>query len=125
MEATVIKINGGSVHVETDIGDFVGVWRSSVPAALKRYILELDCDDIITTENLRLSSIHTPYIKNIDGSTCLNGYVEEIEDNVMIFRLQKTIMMLKTSEQVERSVFEKRFVCVSLQTINLYDTGLC
>ena len=55
MEASVIKINSNKVQVHTRFGCVWGEWCSPVPADLKKYILEIDSDDIITFDNIRVS----------------------------------------------------------------------
>ena len=124
MEAHVIKINSNKVQVYTRFGCVWGEWCSPVPADLKKYILEIDSDDIITFDNIRLSKYLEPQMKYDNGNVCLNGTVDEIEDGVMILRLSNAIVMLQIQNDRDFSIFVNKFVCVTLKNIQFYDTGI-
>ena len=49
----------------------------------------------------------------------------EIQDQVMILKLDKTLLIIELSTGFDFSIFVNNYVCIKLQGINLYDTGLC
>lgn len=125
MEVQIVEKHENMVRVNTTIGFFYGIWCSPVPAELRKYIVELDSDDVLTLETIRLSNSSEPCISCLDGIIYLNGVVEEIQDGLIFLRLHKSIMMLEISPHFDFSMFFNQFVCVRLHGINLFDTGLC
>ena len=79
MEALIIDKHEKRVRVDTTIGCFEGTWCSADPADFRRYILELDSDEILTLEAIKLSNIDTSYIKYIDDKIYVysRGVVDE------------------------------------------------
>lgn len=124
MDAIIIGKYDDKVKVDTQIGCFEGVWCSTEPAEFKRYILELDSDEILTSEAIAYSDINIPYIKNIEGNVCLNGFVEDVQNRVMFLRLSKSLIMLELCEDTDFSGLQNYFVKITLKKINLFDAGV-
>ena len=126
MKAVVVSKIGDMVQVNTAVGDIQGVWCSPIPADFKSYVLELDSDEILTVESIRLSDCHEPFARCEKNVICLNGVIEEIENGVAVFRLLDSLMMLEleVSNNFDYSVFLNRFVCITLHTISFFDTEL-
>lgn len=125
MEIQIVDSWADIVRVHTAIGCFNGVWRSSTPAVLKRYIVELDSDDVLTPDAVELSNSSKPWIAYVDQTINITGLVEEVQDEVIILRLQHSIMMLEISSKLDFVQYVGRYVHVRLSEIKLYDTGIC
>ena len=90
----------------------------------KRYIVELDSDDMLTSDAVELSNSCNPWIEHVDQTINITGFVEEIQDEVMILRLQKSLMMLEISSSLDFVQYIGHYVRVRLSEIKLYDTGI-
>ena len=112
------------VRVKTSIGCFEGTWCSPDPAEYKGYILELDSDDVLTFEMIKISNIDIAYINQIDDKIYLNGKVEKIQNEILFLRLHKSIMMLEISMDLDFSVFINQYVEITIRSINLFDVGI-
>lgn len=124
MEIQIIDNMGNIVQVNTAIGCFTGTWCSSTPVVSKRYIVELDSDNVITSDEVELSTSCNPRIENMDQIINITGFVEVIQDEVMILRLQKSLMMLEISSSLDFVQYIGHYVRVRLSEIKLYDTGI-
>jgi len=124
MEIQIVDNRADIVRVNTAIGCFNGIWCSSKPIVSKRYIVELDSDDVLTTDAVEFSNSRIPCIENVDQTIKITGYVEEIQDGVMILRLQKTLIMLAISSSLSFVQYIGHYVRVRLSKIKLYDTGI-
>ena len=122
MEIKIVDNQDNIVRVSTAIGCFTGIWCSSTPAVSKRYVVELDSDDVLVPDAVELSTSNNPCIEHIDRIINITGFVEEIQDNVMILRLQKSIMMLNVSSSLDFVQYIGHYVRVRLNEIKLYDT---
>ena len=65
-----------------------------------------------------------PSIEHVDQVINIIGYVEEIQDNVMVLRLQTSLMMLEVSSELDFRQYIGHYVRVRLCEIKLYDTGI-
>lgn len=124
MEIQIVGIQADIVQVNTTIGCFNGIWCSSTPVVSKRYIVELDSDDVLTSAAVELSNSCNPCIEYVDQATNITGFVQEIQDEVMVLRLQKSLMMLEISSSLDFVQYIGRYVRVRLSEIKLYDTGI-
>lgn len=124
MEIQIVDNLADIVRVNTAIGCFNGIWCSSTPEVFKRYIVELDCDDVLTSDAVELSTSYNPRIEYVDQTINITGFVEEIQDEVMILRLQKSLMMLEISSSLDFVQYIGHYVRVRLSEIKLYDTGI-
>jgi len=124
MEIQIIDNQANIVQVSTEIGCFNGIWCSSTPVVSKRYIVELDSDDVLTSAVVELSDSCNPYIEYVDQAINITGFVEEIQDEVMVLRLLKSLMMLEISSSLDFVQYIGRYVRVRLSEIKLYDTGV-
>ena len=124
MEAYIIQIKESFVEICTDLGRIWGIWRSSAPPELRKYIIELDSPEILTVDAVKITDCARPTIKFEDDTVYLNGLVEEVQDNILILRLSNNIMMLQISNKDDFSSFVNKFVCVALQNVSFYDTGI-
>ena len=124
MEIQIVDNQGDTVRVNTAIGCFNGIWCSSTPVVSKRYIVELDSDDVLNSDEVELSNSCNPCIEHVDQMINITGFVEEIQDNVMILRLQKSLMMLEISSGFDFVQYSGHYVRVRLSKIKLYDTGI-
>lgn len=124
MEIQIVDNRAGIVRVNTAIGCFRGIWCSSAPVVSKRYIVELDSDDVLTSDAVELSNSSDPCIESVDQIIIITGFVEEIQDEVMILRLQKSLVMLEISPGSNFTQYIGHYVRVRLNEIKLYDTGI-
>ena len=124
MEAYITQKKESFVEICTDLGRIWGIWRSPAPAELRKYIIELDSSEILTVDTDKITDYAKPTIKFEDDTVYLNGFVEEVQDNILILRLSNSIMMLQISNKDDFSSFVNKFVCVELQNISFYDTGI-
>ena len=124
MEIQIIDNKADIVQVCTAIGCFSGIWCSSSPVVTKRYIVELDSDDVLTSDAVELLNSCNPWIEYVDQTINITGFVEEIQDEVMILRLQKSLMMLEISSSLDFVQYIGHYVRVRLSEIKLYDTGI-
>ena len=124
MEVQIIEICSNVVSVKTAIGNFNGIWCSPTLDIFKRYIVELESDEVLTPDVIKFSSSNKPCIEAVCNNINVTGFVEEIHDNVMIFRLQKTLMMLEICSHAEFIQYLGHYVVVILGEIKLYDTGI-
>lgn len=125
MEIHVIEKNKNVVRVSTAIGDFNAYWCSSVPAEYRKYIVELDSDVILTIDDIELSNSTTSCINDNNGKCILTGVIEDIQNDILVFRIHNSIMMLEISSTVDFLPFVNRFVRITLPQINLFDMELC
>ena len=124
MEIQIVENEENIVQVHTSIGDFKAIWCSSTPLISKKYIVELDSDDVITLDKVRISDSCNPRIENFEQAICITGFVQEIQDAVMILQLDKHLMMLELSENSDFSQYIGRYVSVRFDEIKLYDTEI-
>jgi len=124
MEIQIIDNQADIVSVRTPIGCFRGIWCSSPPVISKRYIVELDSDDVLTLAVIELSDSCNPCIKYADQTITVTGFVEEIQDEVMVLRLQNSLMMLEISSNLDFVQYIGRYVRVRLNEIKIYDTAI-
>lgn len=124
MEIQIVENEENIVQVHTSIGDFKAIWCSSTPLISKKYIVELDSDDVITLDKVRISDSCNPRIENFEQAICITGFVQEIQDAVMILQLDKHLMMLELSANSDFSQYIGRYVSVRFDEIKLYDTEI-
>lgn len=124
MEVLIVDKQEDKVRVNTEIGWFNGIWCSLEPVVSKKYIVELDSDEVLTLNEIELSSFKNPCIEYANETTYITGKVEEIQDNMMILRLQKSIMMLEILSDINFTHYIGNYVRISLSEIKLYDTGI-
>ena len=124
MEIQIVENEENIVQVHTSIGDFKAIWCSSTPLISKKYIVELDSDDVITLDKVRISDSCNPRIENFEQAICITGFVQEIQDAVMILQLDKHLMMLELSENSDFLQYIGRYVSVRFDEIKLYDTEI-
>ena len=124
MEIQIADIRADIVRVNSAIGCFNGIWCSSAPVVSKRYIVELDSDEVLTSDAVKLSNSCNPCIEYVEQTINITGFVEEIQDEVMILRLQKSLMMLEISSSLDFLQYIGHYVHVRLSEIKLYDTGI-
>lgn len=124
MEIQIVDNQGDIVRVNSAIGCFNGIWCSSAPVVSKRYIVEPDSDEVLTPDAVKLSNSCNPCIENVDQTINITGFVEAVQDEVMILRLQKSLMMLEVSSGLDFVRYIGHYVQVRLRKIKLYDTGI-
>ena len=124
MEIQIIGNLADIVQVNTAIGCFRGIWCTPKPVVFKRYIVELDCDDVLALDAVEFSNSCDPCIECVDNAVYINGFVEEIQDAVMVLRLQKSLMMLELSPGLDFVPYVNHYVRIRLSEIKIYDTGI-
>jgi hypothetical protein len=124
VEVSIIDKQNDCVHACSPYGAFFGIWCSSSPPELKKYIVELDSNDVITPNMLTFSSVKLPYIESRDHTTYLTGLVEENEDNILFLRIGADLVMLETAHDSDYSRYIGQYVQVMLFKLQLYDLGL-
>lgn len=124
MEATIIKIDKDTVYISTPVGSFNGIWCSPTPVCHKRYIVELDSNEVLSAHAISITKDVRPAIEEENGYLCISGYVEEIEDDVLFLRIHTDILMLEIECTADCSKFIDQFVRIYLSKINLYDVDL-
>ena len=125
MEVQILEKQDGFVRVKSTIGSFYGTWCSSTPIVAKKYIVELDSDAVLTLDDVELSKCNKPSVKGTKGMTYVVGLVEEIENSIIILRLQSTIMMLEILPNLDFTQYLGRYIKISISDIVLYDVGIC
>lgn len=86
--------------------------------------MELDCDEVIGSANIRKSNTPQMMITTQNGVVILSGLVEEIQDGVLYLRCSKDIFMLEVCPEENLSDFTGQYVEVTIHNLNIYDTGL-
>ena len=124
MEISVMKKQGNIVQVNTEFGCFEGTWCSSMPAELKKYVVELDSEDVITPSAIEHSMSLIPKIECDGKNIYFTGIVEEIQDHIMFLRFQGFIIMLELLSTVDFGQYLGQYVRVKLNHINIYDTEI-
>ncbi len=124
MEIQVVDNRADIVRVNTEIGCFDGIWCSLPPVVSKKYVVELDCDDVLAQDMVILSDSCDPHIECVNQTINITGYVEEVQDGIMILRLQKSLMMLEIASGLDLAHYIGHYVRVRLSSIKLYDTGI-
>ena len=125
MEGTITKIQGKKVRIDTALGWFNGTWCSTVQPLLKRYVVELDSDDIINADIIKISKISVANIEYIDDVIYITGLVEYIQNNIMFLRLKESVIMLELEHDISFDKYLGRYVVVSLKNLNIYDACIC
>ena len=110
MEVQIINKQVDTVQVNTAFGCFSGIWCSLTPVIFKKYIVELESDDILTSDVVELSDSINPHIEYVDQAINITGLVEEVQDEVMVLRLQKSIILLEISSDIDFIQYIGRFV---------------
>ena len=123
MEIQIVDKQADTVQVNTTIGCFTGTWCSSTLPDFRRYIVELDSDEVLNSDTVELSNSRNPYIECVGKTIYLTGFVEEIQDGVMFLRLHGSIMMLYIVSDFDSKRYIGKYVRVRLSNINIYDTG--
>ncbi len=124
MEIQIVDNHANIVRVYTSIGCFSGIWCSSTPVISKRYIIELDSDDVLTSDAVEFSNSCKPHIECVDQTIHVTGFVEEIQDEVIVLRLHESIMMLEISSHSNFTQYIGHYVRIRLNELKLYDTGI-
>lgn len=124
MEVQIIDNWADVVRVNTAIGCFIGIWCSSTPVVSKRYIVELDSDDVLSPDAVELSNSYNPSIEHVDQTINIIGFVEEVQDEVMFLRLHESLMMLEIFSSLDFAQYIGHYIRVRLREIKLYDTGI-
>lgn len=125
MEAVLLEVKGDKAVVSTDVGVIEGKWFSETSICTRRYIIELDCDDIVDICNIKYSKEKISNISNEDTEVVLTGIVGEIEDRVLYLRVLDDIIMLKIKHKDEYEKFINEHVSIKVSGINFFDTGIC
>ena len=124
MLAVVKSIINDKIYVESDIGDFRGIWCEKVPVRLKEYILELTCDEIMQRNNVQISDCNIPSISCRCDMVNINGYAESNEGSILYIRLNEDLIMLEFEPIVDLSIYLEKYVSLFIRELKLYDTGL-
>lgn len=125
MEIQIIEKTADKVRVNTSLGSFDGIWCSQEPVLFKKYIVELDSDDVLTSNDVELVESTFTHIENSEKNVIVFGLVEEVKDGVMVLRLQKYIMIVEISSDLDFLKYVGCFVRVKLSEIKIYDCGIC
>ena len=124
MEVQIVDNQAKTVCVHTTIGCFNGIWCSQTPVISKRYIVEMDSDEVLTLDDVEFSKSCEPCIEQAGKIINITGFVEEIQDEVMVLRVQKSLMMIGIISDFDFWQYNGHYVCVKLREIRLYDTGI-
>ena len=125
MTAVTVEINEEMVLVKTDLGSFTGKWCSEKPIKHKQYILELDCEDIVTPSCIQFAGSNEFFIKNCGEHVILCGKVEEVEEGLMYVRVGQDILMLYILPNHTYEKYINHYVQFNLSVICFYNTDLC
>ena len=94
MKAKIINITDSCVQMETDFGMFRGKWMSGKLVMNGTYFIEIDSSPVTDANQIQLSDQTKPFIHDFGDYILINGYVEEIEDNLLFLRLSYNLMMI-------------------------------
>lgn len=120
----IVDIDKNVIRAESEIGCFEGKWCSSTPIIFKKYIVELDCADVITPTLIELSLSCVACIEQDSHTTKITGIVEDIEDNLIFLRVEKDLLMLNISSRLDFEQYIGLYVRITVNTIEIYDTGI-
>ena len=123
VKVSIIDKQDDYVYACSSFGAFFGIWCSPSPPELKRYIVELDSDDVIAPSMLTFSSLKLPSIESRDDATYLTGLLEEIEDNIIFLRIGTDLVMLEAVHDSNYSRYIGQYVQVMLFKLRIYDRG--
>ena len=124
MEILILEIFNDTVYVQSEFGLFYGVWCSGEPQKNKNYCVELDIDQLLTCDDIKVLNFFTPHIEHVDGIVSIFGLVEEADDNVMYLRLGKSIIMCQVSSTVTPINYIGQYVRLDLKEIKIFDIGI-
>ena len=124
MEIQIVDNRGDIVRVNSAIGCFDGIWCSSTPVVSKKYIVELDSDEVLTLDAVELSNSCNPCIEYLDQTINITGLVEAVQDDIMVLRLQKSLMMLEITSSLDFVQYIGHYVHIRLGEIKLYDAEI-
>ena len=124
MEIQIVDNHGDIVRVNSAIGCFDGIWCSSTPVVSKKYIVELDSDEVLTLDAVELSNSCNPCIEYLDQTINITGLVEAVQDDIMVLRLQKSLMMLEITSSLDFVQYIGHYVHIRLGEIKLYDAEI-
>ena len=120
MQAQIIKIADSSVQIKTDFGTFCGNWMSGVPIINATYLVEINSIPVTDINQIQLSTKMKPFIYDFGSYTLINGFVEEIEDNIMFLRLSYNLMMIEICCDLSPARFQERWVNVKVHRFDIY-----
>lgn len=124
MKIFIYNISGTNVSASTEFGDIKGKWCSNSIPTQKEYIVEIDCRDLLSTQNFYIAKQEVPFLKIKGEHVQICGYCESFEDGVLFLRLGKYLIMLECESGLAMSSFIGSYLCVTLSSIELYDTGI-
>lgn len=124
MEVVITDKKDNLVRICSSSGEFFGMWCSQSLPQLKKYVVELDSDDIISSDMLTISCTRLPHIEYRDNAVYLTGLVEEIENGLLFLRIGSDLVMLETEGDFDYSEYVGHYVHVRVSQLHLYDIGL-
>lgn len=126
MEVIVASINtkSNNVLVKSEVGNIWGKWCTDVLPELKKYDIEIDCDDMVKIEDIEIVDIPQMLILSEEEKNYLYGFVEDIQENVLFIRVLIDIIMIEVSLEVDINEFFRRYVRIKVKHFNFYDTGM-
>ena len=110
----------GLVCAETEFGPLFGRWKGNKILA-QRYIVELSCDEILTSNSVCLYEYSTYCIQSSPSETTLFGFVDDIEDNLIYLRVGYDLIMLEFLHEVDICQYYKCFVSVVVHEVLIFD----
>lgn len=124
MEIIILEKVNNMVYVQSDFGLFYGVWCSEDPQKNKKYHVELDIDQSLTCDDIEMLNFSVPHIEYVEGKASIFGLIEEVEDNIIFLRLNKSIIMFQVSSQVTPKNYLGHYVRLEVKEIKLFDIGI-
>lgn len=125
MECTILKISdNSSVIVKCNSGEFFGVWMSlDLPVLFHKYILEIGISEVVQPDSIVILEKPIESIDYNEKFVSFSGYVEDIEDGVLFFRVCDDIIMfeLADTDKLNYSIYNKRYISISVAKVELYD----
>lgn len=125
MQVIVKSIEGNSVGFESPYGSAIGIWEDEVPANKKEYSVELDINEIVKYNDIKLSRDNKPKIEmNSKGILICGLLVEYNVDGYAVLKLGDSLIGIET-------IFDEAFLSMCgyyilfiVPEIYLYDEHL-
>ena len=124
MEILILDKKNDIVYVNSECGQFYATWCSKEPIIGKKYHVELDIDQILTEDDIKISNICVPSIECKNDKVFVVGFLEEIDYDVIVLRLLKSIIMLQITPNIISTHYLGNFVCVEIKEIGLFDIDI-
>lgn len=124
MNALVLEKLNDDVILQSEFGLLKGVWCSDSPTIKKIYNLEIECNEILQKHMIKILSIKKETIKCDNNFIYLYGIAESIENDILYLRIKTDVIMLETDPMTSFFDYSGKNVCITLNKLYFYNTGI-